>query len=59
MGEKKKVQFVIDRGYPHGSQTEEREYDEDTPNHEIEDDLHEWVLANTRYHFNDEGEFEV
>ena len=57
--DKKKVQFVIDRGHPHGLQTEEREYDQDTPNYEIEEDLHAWALANTRCHFNDEGEFEV
>ena len=57
--ETKKVQFVIDRGYPHGVQTEEREYDVDESEDSINEDLQEWVLNNVMYHYNVEGEFET
>lgn len=46
-----KVKFVLDKGYPHGEVTEIMDYDDDTPTCEINDDLYDWVLAQTRCHF--------
>lgn len=47
-----KVKYVIDRGYPHGEQSETREYEEEELSAtELNDELTDFVMANVMAHY--------
>jgi len=46
-----KVEFVLDKGYPHGEIKEIFDFDEDTPQEELTDELYDWVLVQARCHY--------
>lgn len=41
----RKVEFVLDKGYPHGEKKEIVTIDDDVTDDEIEDMLNNWVLS--------------
>lgn len=47
-----KVKYTIDRGYPHGEQSEIREYEEEELSQkELNAELTDFVMSNTMAHY--------